>query len=91
MVDQPHRPVQVESERDGYPQLDQPRLARIVETLAEVVSVLHGGNLSAAQMQELTSSLKVQAANCEVLHRFQLRNSDEPAFAVQLSRAPDDD
>lgn len=75
----------------GYPQLDQLALARLTEKLAEVVSLLHAGRLSSLQVREFTSSLNIQTANCEKLHRVALRNSDEPAFVARLTPTPSDD
>jgi hypothetical protein len=65
--------------------MDPATLAAVNEKLIEIVSLLHGQKLSAEQLAELTSAMAIQTANTQRLHRFPLRNADEPAFAVFMA------
>ncbi|MFC7399066.1 hypothetical protein ACFQU1_17820 [Chelatococcus sp. GCM10030263] len=73
---------QAASARHTYPQMDPATLAALNAKLIEIVSLLHRQGLSAEQLTELTSAVAIQTANAERLHRFPLRNADEPAFTV---------
>jgi hypothetical protein len=52
--------------------------------LIDVVSLLHPEGLSKAQLSEISANIAIQTANIERLHRFVVRNADEPAFSIQL-------
>jgi hypothetical protein len=54
------------------------------QKLIDVVSLLHSEGLSEAQLNEISANITIQTANTEKLHRFVLRNADEPAFSIQL-------
>jgi hypothetical protein len=91
MDPQVREPSRMASQRNPYPQLGASAVAALNRQLVEIVSLLHGGNLTEAQMREVTASVAVQTANVEKLHQFSLSNADEPAFAAVLTRATADD
>lgn len=74
-----------------YPAVSDSDRALILEKLMQVVSILHPEGLSESQMREIGTSLALQAANTEKLHRFALTNAMEPAFSVQLYPGMNDD
>ena len=69
----------------GYPQLEATTIAAVNEKLIAIVSLRHGGTLTPEQVAELTAAVTAQTANVEKLHRFPLRNSDEPCFIVPMA------
>jgi hypothetical protein len=81
-----------ESEQDasaphGYPELAPAAIAAVNEKLIEIVSLRHGGRLTPEQIAELAAAVATQTANVEKLHRFPLRNSDEPCFIAPMAEA----
>ena len=73
--------------RNPYPELDPEWTSSLNAKLIDIVSLLHGGTLSDAQMREVTACIGVQTANVQTLHRFPLSNADEPAFTVRMTGA----
>lgn len=63
-----------------YPTLTLQQLTEINTRLAEIVSLCHAGSLTKAQLTELCAAVELQTGHAEALHRFPLRNADEPAF-----------
>ncbi|GGH29552.1 hypothetical protein GCM10007036_39550 [Alsobacter metallidurans] len=63
-----------------YPAPDDATLETLRRQQEAVLKTLFGEALNQRQIAEMQLSLSVQAANCEILHRFALNNADEPAF-----------
>ncbi|SEF09210.1 hypothetical protein SAMN05444161_8238 [Rhizobiales bacterium GAS191] len=85
MASQLREPPQESSAPGTYPQLDPAAIRAINKKLIEIVSLLHQGGISDAQLRELTACVRAQTANIETLHRFSLSNADEPAFIFRDS------
>lgn len=66
-----------------YPQLSADATEHIAERLAEIVSLEHGNALADDQTQELRSRIGSQLAAAARLHKFPLRNDQEPVFVVR--------
>ena len=69
---------------NSYPQIDEAAQSAINQKLIDIVSRLHPEGLSEVQRSEIAVNIAIQMANTEKLHRFVLRNADEPAFSIQL-------
>jgi hypothetical protein len=63
----------------AYPPLDTGQMDAMNARLVEIIALRHPG-LTPAQMADLTAAIAQQTENLEALHRFPLKNSDEPAF-----------
>jgi hypothetical protein len=66
-----------------YPELSPSSSAAVARRLAEVVSLHHGENLSAEQLDAVRVCVAAQLAAAERLHRFPLTNQHEPIFVAQ--------
>jgi hypothetical protein len=64
----------------AYPSLDSAQLAAINAQLVAIAGLRHPGTLTTAQLADLTAAMEQQTRHLETLHRFPLRNADEPAF-----------
>jgi hypothetical protein len=74
-ADEPHRvPPR------AYPSLDPAQLAAINAKLVAIAALRHPVKLTTAQLADLTAAMEQQTRHLETLHRFPLRNADEPAF-----------
>jgi len=69
-----------------YPSQSAAGVEIVRRRLMEILSLLHCGHLTDAQMREAEAALALQVGNCETVHQFPLKNSHEPAFALALSR-----
>ena len=63
-----------------YPALDPEQTAAINAKLVEIAVIRHPGQLTTAQLTDLTAAIQQQTHHHETLHRFPLSNADEPAF-----------
>jgi hypothetical protein len=84
MPSRSHEPARTQCAQGGYPQPDKVTALAIKEKLIEVVSLLHRGAVSEAQLRELAAGIDAQARNAETLHKFTLTNADEPAFVFRI-------
>jgi hypothetical protein len=75
----------------SYPRLGEAVAEAVRQKLLDIVSLLHDGQLTEDQLEEVKAGLSLQNANTEVLHRFPLSNADEPAFALAMNRMPNRD
>jgi hypothetical protein len=63
-----------------YPPLDPVQTAAINAKLVAIAVLRHPGELTTAQLADLTAAIQQQTRHLETLHRFPLTNADEPAF-----------
>ncbi|HET6502687.1 MAG TPA: hypothetical protein VFG87_18180 [Amycolatopsis sp.] len=66
-----------------YPQLSAESSASVARKLVEIVSLYHGENLSADQLDAVRVCVAAQLAATERLRRFPLTNDQEPIFGVR--------
>lgn len=64
----------------AYPLLDPEQTAAINTKLVEIVALRHPGRLSSKQLADLAAAMEQQTRHLETLHRFPLKNADEPVF-----------
>jgi len=64
----------------AYPLLHPAQMAAINTKLVEITVLRHQDSLSATQLADLIAAMEQQTRHLETLHRFPLKNSDEPVF-----------
>jgi hypothetical protein len=66
-----------------YPELSPEASAAVARKLVDIVSLYHGENLSADQLDAVRERVAAQLVAAERLHRFPLANDNEPIFTVR--------
>lgn len=67
----------------GYPRLAADTSEDVARKLVEIVTDHHPDGLTEDQLRQVRAAIAAQIAAAERLHRFPLRNDQEPIFAVR--------